>query len=287
MIQMDIYKFVPSRDIREYLKKIDYKFTTPEAAFVIWACPDATMDERFEAWQVIIDTLPDCSMEERINTNKIDSFHAFLWRYMELIKQDLSMFYDETDAVYSSKCLHYKTLSKTIIQRQEIAGRKREKKTDAVFDGNGRILHVESYGYHDDKYYERYAFEGMWFAFPTPFERGDILAKADKSFYRGMRGYEGLYDFGSTPFVLDELCTWGRREMFENGFPPDDYRAKNADHILDVLTKSADVTEMAAYGFRNIGGKKMRFRIDDYLALEYFDRNSYHGLSGADDNGYL
>ena len=33
---MDVYKFINSKDIREYLKKINYEFTPVEAAWLIW-----------------------------------------------------------------------------------------------------------------------------------------------------------------------------------------------------------------------------------------------------------
>ena len=33
--KMDIYRFIDSRDMREHLQKLNYAFTTPEAAFLV------------------------------------------------------------------------------------------------------------------------------------------------------------------------------------------------------------------------------------------------------------
>ena len=62
------------------------------------------------------------------------------------------------------------------------------------------------------------AFEGMWFSFPTPFRRGDILIN---------RATE------NKPFVLEDISTWGSEEMLKNGYPQDNGRVKNADRTIE------------------------------------------------------
>ena len=79
---MDIYQFIDSKDIRNYLKDMRYKFTVPETAFLIYMCRRATLNEKFDAWQGIIDTMPDCSMGERLNMEEISSFQRFLTEYI-------------------------------------------------------------------------------------------------------------------------------------------------------------------------------------------------------------
>ena len=56
---MNIYHFIQSKSIREYLEKSNHTFSSLEMAYIIWQCPDATLAERFDAWQEIIDTMPD------------------------------------------------------------------------------------------------------------------------------------------------------------------------------------------------------------------------------------
>ena len=41
---MDIYRFIDSRDMREHLQKLNYTFTTPEAAFLVYWCKAATLE---------------------------------------------------------------------------------------------------------------------------------------------------------------------------------------------------------------------------------------------------
>lgn len=48
-----------------------------------------------------------------------------------------------------------------------------------------------------------YLLEDMWFDFPTPFERGDILIEAGKPW---------------NPFVLDDMFSWDSQRLRENGF---------------------------------------------------------------------
>src|SRR5699024_242223 len=98
---MDIYQFIDSKDIRNYLKDMRYKFTVPETAFLIYMCRRATLNEKFDAWQGIIDTMPDCSMGERLNMEEISSFQRFLTEYIALLKNLLKVFYKSEKGIYT------------------------------------------------------------------------------------------------------------------------------------------------------------------------------------------
>ena len=75
---MDITKFLNSKDIREHLQAMDYSFDAVTAAYLVWQCRRATLSEKIQAWETIQKTMPDCSMEERMNMMAIPSFHRFL-----------------------------------------------------------------------------------------------------------------------------------------------------------------------------------------------------------------
>lgn len=47
---MDIFRFVNSKDIREHLRNIGYEFNSLEAAWLIYQCRDAAIDEKHKAW---------------------------------------------------------------------------------------------------------------------------------------------------------------------------------------------------------------------------------------------
>lgn len=98
---MDLFRFIDSKDIREHLRQIGYSFTAPEAAFLVWQCRSVTLKEKIAAWRTIIETMPDCSMVERMNMDAIPSVHKFLEQYIALMKRLLENFYCEEHAVYS------------------------------------------------------------------------------------------------------------------------------------------------------------------------------------------
>ena len=72
-------------------------------------------------------------------------------------------------------------------------------------------------------------FEGMWFSFPTPFRRGDILINRVIS---------------EKPFVLNDIHTWGSKEMLENGYSEEDGVVKKADRTVERLMKKGDTSDM-------------------------------------------
>lgn len=198
---MDIYRFIDSKDIRKYLQTIGYNFSTTEAAFLVWQSTKTTLDEKFTAWREIIDTMPDCSIDARRNSDYIESFHTAL-----------------------QNCMKLPSITP-------------------------------------------YLFEDMWFAFPTPFRRGDILISVSAP-------KQG--PLSRQPFVLERICTWDTSEMIRNGFSPNSKRTIDADRIVSNLAKYGDVTDMSASGYfksDEILKTKLKLYTDNvpwYLGFEYF-----------------
>ena len=48
---MNIFRFINSKDIREYLRELQHQFTVPEAAFLIYMSRTVPLKEKFDAWQ--------------------------------------------------------------------------------------------------------------------------------------------------------------------------------------------------------------------------------------------
>ena len=69
---MNILNFINSKDIREHLKAINYEFNSLEAAWLIYHSRNATIEEKHAAWRELINTMPDCKIEERMNANSHD-----------------------------------------------------------------------------------------------------------------------------------------------------------------------------------------------------------------------
>ena len=95
---MDILNFIDSKAIREHLHSINYEpKSSAEAAFIIWRSNARSLEEKFKAWEWIIENMEDTdtlSMFERAyySSDKISdeiyhSLHKGLVKYIELTKK--------------------------------------------------------------------------------------------------------------------------------------------------------------------------------------------------------
>lgn len=57
---IDFVKFFNSNTVRTHLQRIRYQPTALEAAWLAWQCETISLEEKYTAWQEIIETLPDC-----------------------------------------------------------------------------------------------------------------------------------------------------------------------------------------------------------------------------------
>ena len=233
---MNIFRFINSKDIRRYLREIQYQFTVPEAAFLIYMSRIVPLKEKFDAWQKIINTMPDCSLEERLNMKAIPSFHRFLEDYMALQKKMLACFYRKEQAIYTIEFFEkepgkydwvdlglyfpdYQTavsnltenwleddVEKIRITKHYFADGATEQEKKLWIETD-RQLNVLSLGekdcLSDSESGTAITFEGMWFSFPTPFHRGDVLIDQRAP---------------DSPIVLQDISTWGQEELLRNGF---------------------------------------------------------------------
>ena len=83
---MNIFNFLNSNSVSQYLKEISYKFPAQEAAFVVWNS-NKPFAEKVIAWQEIIKTMPDCTVRCRFDYPKYPSLHKFLKDYMSLVER--------------------------------------------------------------------------------------------------------------------------------------------------------------------------------------------------------
>ena len=110
----------------------------------------------------------------------------------------------------------------------------------------------------------------MWFDFPTPFQRGDIVVSPYSPF--------GYTLCGNEPFVLTNLCSWGSEQLRQNGYPDEDKRYAWADRLLCRHRECGDETDMTAHGyFQNEDGSVYYECMHHYLDLEY-DREKPQGM---------
>ena len=231
---MSIYDFINSPDIRDfYWEKIGYKPSPLEMAWLIWQSNNQNLLQKHSAYWTLIDNTDDCPIPAGIHCKEYESLHEFLARYMQL-QIRLSSDFDkaEENAVYSyrmdldddgdrewhSSSPLFSTfeeayehaqseaipLSPNFVEFVKTYIGKEEKQIFVRLNHEKRLVRVDENHYLSPEEHEIYhdVFEGMWFSFPHPFEKGDILRQSD-CLYR--HPYE-------PPFVMTSICTEDERE---------------------------------------------------------------------------
>ena len=59
---MNVYEWLASPDVREYLEKIHYDFALPEAFYVIRENEQRALEEKIAAWEELLNVMPDSSL---------------------------------------------------------------------------------------------------------------------------------------------------------------------------------------------------------------------------------
>ena len=106
---MNTYDYIESRAIRRHLQKTGYKFSSLEAAWLVWFNSKMTMSEKHKAWRKIIKYMPDMEIRVGKKGNEVafDSLHRFLTDYMAMERRWLKDFFAfNQDSVLSSIPIH-------------------------------------------------------------------------------------------------------------------------------------------------------------------------------------
>ena len=266
-IRPDIFEFLDSRSIKEHLQRINYELTTPVAAFIVDRSHKATLQQKLEGWQKIIDNMPNCTMSRKNGTVNIPDFHAFL---RNLIKQErrklahfkmtdgLSLYFfedyswdrrDRCDLLYGPYSSYQKCLDaiwrefegdnpKAIkITRRPIDPDEDHYVDDmVVLDASGKVMSCD---YRNKSEWDEEGtdsdFEDMWFDIPTPFHAGDIVCNLQRP---------------DEPMVLFDLQTWGS-EQVDKELASSVYKERlvqKADKLLRWHRYDGDTSDMYAYG---------------------------------------
>lgn len=97
---MEISRFMNSKDVAEHFREVGFEPNAAEAAYLVEICESATLEEKIEAWQEIIDTMPDCPMGWNHIVKKRHSAHDFLRDYIDLQRHMLDAFSESDGGVY-------------------------------------------------------------------------------------------------------------------------------------------------------------------------------------------
>lgn len=278
---MDVLKFVNSKDIRKHLQDIGYECSPLEAAWLIYQCRSATVEEKHAAWDELIETMPDCEVRRGRCGIDLPSLHAYLRGYMRLENERIRSFCEDTVSVngrpyvyrvkysyreecgYSDRYSYSDTLYSSypaalaavevyddqdavIIQKFELDGEHRcqelylsaELKTMQIDSAATPLGTAESV--IDG------VFEWLWFDFPTPFVKGDIVYDPCRT---------RLGPLCSGPFVMSDEGALGRLT--------EQHKAR--------LKESGDTSDMCTGGYfqDEDGGLYYETSNSNYMDLEY------------------
>lgn len=209
---MDFTLFINSRDVRDHHRRIGYEYNAAEAAWLVYQCQDAGYRDRHEAWTWIIENMPDMKFDclRKYDPYRDASVHETLKAYMELEDKFVEEFKVGGDWVYS-----YSELSKSIdggyshfdrsgvfsswdscvsyalgdadpeysrsivIYRDKLGDGKNARRHGSIeIDLKGEILSADQECNDvtpDEEAYLQTLFEDMWFEFPVPFKKGDMV----------------------------------------------------------------------------------------------------------------
>ena len=231
-----ILNYINSKDIRNHLRLVGYQFTSLETAWLIFQCESLTLSEKHEAWNDLISTMPDMSIDlGAFKHHKENSLYDFLKRYMDVDNRWIQNFkapgnyiyqfsattvlyngricFVDNDCVFSSfeNCLNaakkemsdcdeiIKDCFKVKITKREIDNAERQENVmELCLNHKFHILYVEHYGNAPSRkdFETHIGFEEMCFSFPAPFKRGDIIYDIT-----------GLSDdFCSGPMVMNKIA---------------------------------------------------------------------------------
>lgn len=226
---MNLYEWLESPDVREYLESIHYEFTLPEAFYVIRENEQRALEEKFAAWEELLDVMQDCLFSGETESGKkivIESFHKsvreFIGQQRELLEVVCRK--DET-GIYSviMDGLHKKgkgiALSEFLEKNWKEFEGKGTLRLTKTWSGNQNHNGVLFFCVNAEKQVTEivpdlscrtHPLQLHWLPLPTPFHRGDILDLGD-----------------GTPAVLDFIGSWNKEELLANGLSPQLFEGEN------------------------------------------------------------
>ncbi len=301
---MNIYQYINSRDVRNYVEKIGHQFSTPEAAFLVHHSDGKTLEERLQAWQQIISTMPDCKIEKRNLLDATDSFLSVLSDYIELQRRKIKSFpegdgyvyryatyersytgmmewNDQEDIFFSDydSCVNYCKkhelpqggIEKICIYKGKLNPSSSDPATNRAggyieLSNQGEVLEIHtSLAYDEDKF--TVDLDSMF---------DGMCFNFPTPFKRGdILTTHGNREADCIPFVFLYITTWDSKEMFKRGFSANECPWKKGweeyDKSRERLLKKGDITDMHALGVFADQGKLYR---DNILVvptdLEYY-----------------
>lgn len=196
---MSIFDFINSTDIREHWEKLGFMPNALESAWLVYQSNNHTIEEKHEAWRWIISNMPDCQIPSSSHHPGKPSLKGYLRELIakqkearkDFFKSSATTYYNGTLYTTSSSCWDpaaFTTFEACIehldnyesdpekspryeITKFKLVDQEYIEEHTAVFDCNMNMRSIESM-YFDN------IFSKLYFSFPHPFEKGDILVRS-------------------------------------------------------------------------------------------------------------
>lgn len=288
---MDISEYLNSKDIKEYVRKIGYKFSPEEALYVIHRSRKATLAEKREAFKELLSQYPDYRLRERrfnsFKNHTLKSFLQALFQRQDALiaeckhngdnavyfmhtydsregwNRDINKLFSTFDECFSA-AKEDEYAEKVEIVKQYLAYNRTISLTVLP---DGTILDIET-SERDDEVMD--AFDMMYVEIPTPFRFGDIVTSVREKVWDSTHSepYEDVV-------VITDIVNWDRDtasgcDLRETWGSLDNYFAY--EKLRKRHLESGDETDMTYAGYYvTEGGIICDHSVEDtYLDLEYY-----------------
>ena len=288
---MDFYQFINSKDIREYLIKNKYEFSSLEKAFIVFQSY-LPLKKKLKAYSEIIansEDVPFIREDEGINYPSLKEYLKDYIIYMDKVLNEFAI--NNDDAIYTYEYFFYRPNGRewtpsTFFSKnlEEIKRYINEVKNKPMYRESGfmikKVYLEEEYKEisiiynHDNEIISFdcpmddeeatlcYALNNLWFDIPTPFKKGDIIIFRQNPY---------LPNKPVTPKVLTSISSWSLEKMKKDGFIEADFNDDNYLTELNDMKENGYVNQMtASYYF--VGDDFGLYRDLDcnYLDVEYY-----------------
>ena len=289
-MKMDILNFIDSKAIREHLHSINYQpKSSAEAAFIVWQSQTHSLDEKFKAWDWIINNMADfdtLSVFERayyydksISEEIYHSLHKGLKKYMELQKKLIEIATKtEENTVFSFEYYCKGDMGncgdERLFSTYEVVKEAIRKEMQEMSDYNVECIYLKKQWIDNEsgksvsvsilpngEVYNVYAYRkddiiGDEWVYLELF--GEMWFAIPTPFKKGdvlcvLRQFGQSYDEG--PFVLEKICYWEYEDLEKE-------RKRHAWCDMDML---------AVGYFQNDDGRLYGETTHNYLILDYYE----------------
>lgn len=295
---MDIYKYIRSKDVREYNHQIGHKFTTLESAFLVWHNRALTLDEKHAGWREIILDMPDEQVEYRGKSQHSDSLFKLLEQFIQDDNKLIQEFYkQDSQAVYSyqyadgSDCWRYNDHNRIYtdfdyMRRSlrsflpkcdgcEVEYTKRylsspDNNICLTVNANEQIMDVQCTFISSQAAVQKNDFfQCLWVDIPTPFRVGDIVCGATEPF--------AGKSIVNEPFVVKFISNWDGETAVKRGVKLTPKEKTFQTERVATLKETGGIHEMKVSGLFShalwsdeVEGEPFGTATCNYVDLEYY-----------------